>query len=144
MRAGVGRNEASEVLKLKKAINRQRKQSAGPGCWKSFRELSSFQDQPSISENPSPGDNTLLVSRAEEPQGIGCPEAVMPVAAKSSEILTSCMCGLNENLPRRVKYLNTWSPAGRGLGGVFLLKEVCHWGLSVPLVQVCSLCQAPA
>lgn len=42
MGAGVGRNKANEVLKLKKAINRQRKESAGPGCWKSFRELSSF------------------------------------------------------------------------------------------------------
>lgn len=59
----------------------------------SFRELSSFWDQPSISETPVQEiKHSLLVFRAEESQCIGCSEAVMleavmpeawPVAAKS-------------------------------------------------------------
>ena len=45
---------------------------------------------------------------------------------------------LNENGSHRLIYLNVWSPVGgpvwEGLGGVALLKEVCHWGqtLSFP------------
>ena len=42
--------------------------------------------------------------------------------------------------PHRLVYLNAWFPAGRtvweGLGGVALLKEVCHWacvGFEVPV-----------
>lgn len=44
-----------------------------------------------------------------------------------------CWCGaLNENAPHRLMCLNTWYPVSRtvweGLGGVALLKEMCHWG----------------
>lgn len=40
--------------------------------------------------------------------------------------------GLIENAPHRRWHLNTWTPVGvwglGNLGGVAILKEVCHWG----------------
>lgn len=47
-------------------------------------------------------------------------------------ICVLCGCGgLNENVPHGLICLNFWSPVGRtlceGLGGVFLLKDVCPW-----------------
>lgn len=80
MRAGVGRNRANEVLKLKEAVNRQRKETAGPDWKKSFRAMSKLLGQPSISETPSPGDKTLVL---RNPSAKACPETVMLVAAKS-------------------------------------------------------------
>ena len=44
----------------------------------------------------------------------------------------SSLWWLDENGPHKFLFVNAWSPVGgtvwEGLGGVALLKEVCHWG----------------
>lgn len=50
--------------------------------------------------------------------------------------------GSNDNVPHRLRCLNTWSPVDvcslGSLGGVALLKEVCHWEQALGFK-----CQAP-
>jgi hypothetical protein len=49
-------------------------------------------------------------------------------------------CGLNENGPDKLVYLNTWSPVGRTvweeLGGMSLLEE-CIMGMLFPVSYSC-------
>ena len=46
-------------------------------------------------------------------------------------LVVNSHCGLNENDPHRLIYLNAWSPVGgtiwKGLGGVALLEKMCQW-----------------
>lgn len=77
--------------------------------------------------------------------GTGQEHCLTPNNAKkgssSGEILPQLgflrFCGLNENDPHRLPYLNTWSPVGcdiwGDLGGVALLEEVWQTSLQVKL-----------
>lgn len=52
------------------------------------------------------------------------------VLLSAKEKLAAGRGGLNENAPHRLRFLNTQSPIGDtvwdSLGGVALLKDVCH------------------
>jgi hypothetical protein len=48
--------------------------------------------------------------------------------------------GVNKNVSYQLTYLNAWCSVGgsvwEGLGGMTLLEEVCHWGVSFEVSKV--------